>query len=87
MDRFDRACVTLRLGFMCGLYEPPGGSEQQSHGQLSHRICQNIGGVTHSDPSGGNTLHTMLYAYVTKCLNIKLFWGEEEGQCVFFGFT
>ena len=50
--------ATLRFGFMCGLDEPPGGGEQQSHRQLSHWVCQNIRGVTHTDPSGERAKHT-----------------------------
>lgn len=43
----------LRLGFMCGFYEPPGGSEQEGHGQLCNRIGQNFRGVTNADSSEG----------------------------------
>lgn len=52
----DRSvCGTLRLGFVRGLYEPPGGGEQQSHSQLSHRIGQHVRRVTHTDPSGAKS--------------------------------
>lgn len=43
--------VMLRLGFVCGLYEPPGGREQQSYSQLSNSICQDFRGITHTDSS------------------------------------
>lgn len=43
----------LRLGFMCGFYEPPRGSEQEGHGQLCNRISQNFRGVTNTDSSKG----------------------------------
>lgn len=69
-------CETLRLGFMRGLYEPPGGCEQQSCSQLSHGICQNIRSITNTNPSAEKhthtqTLHTVLFTYVVRCIQIS----------------
>lgn len=47
----------LRLGFMCGLYEPSRSGEQEGHGQLGNRIGQNVRGVADTDSSEGET-HT-----------------------------
>lgn len=59
--------MTVRLGLMCGLYEPPGGRKQQSYCQLSNSICQDFRGITYTDSSVGEHKHC-----IQRYMNISL---------------
>ena len=66
MCQGERECVsvcecvwTVRLGFMRGLDQSPGRGQQQSDGELCHRVRQNVWGVAHTDPP--ENAHTYIH--------------------------